>query len=196
MPGQNRSVSEQRTSNPSAIVADDERIREIADIYVFACPALFRISSEELTASSPKRFVALIQSLESLTTSQPFRWCSSCSEPFQEEQQRIGQGSRGSGQPRFSLVEFRQGSLCVNHTMLPSEAGSNRGFPPSGNRHHAPFADRIFDGTPSDAVRAKACQPNDKVNGIANRDKPDIPPQNLVSDAPYPNGPCHTGTQD
>src|SRR5215469_1026719 len=73
-------------------------------------------------------------------------------------------------------------------------AESDGGFPFSGNRHHSSFADRIFDRAPADAVRGKACQPNQKVKGIANWHKPEISPQNLVPDAPYSNCPGHTGT--
>lgn len=187
-------------------MSESERSRIYTSLRVQPCSAS---ASAELTASSPKRFVALIQSLESLTTSQPFR-CGAVrarrrSRRNSNESDKVpeDQGSHDSRWSNLDRVPYasitpeqgESGPASQAH-LLPSEAGSNRGFPPSGNRHHAPFADRIFDGTPSDAVRAKACQPNDKVNGIANRDKPDIPPQNLVSYAPYPNGPCHTGTQD
>ena len=60
--------------------------------------------------------------------------------------------------------------------VLSAEAKSTGGFSVFGNRHHLPLANRIFDGAPSDAVRSKTCQPNHKVNGVANRHEPEVSP--------------------
>src|SRR5256884_3850618 len=64
----------------------------------------------------------------------------------------------------------------VGSLMIETAAESHRGFYVSGNRHHSPIADRIFDRAPSDTVRTEAHQPNHKVNGVANRHEPEISP--------------------
>src|SRR5271168_1881302 len=92
---------------------------------------------------------------------------------------------------RLNTPKRKIPSFIFNSLRTLLQLGGGGGYPRPPGGHHPPLLHRVLRTIPGNPVGREARQPHHKVDSIPYRHQPQLPPQNLVANAPNAHGPGH-----